>query len=124
MSIGYELNGFRELLRAEKKNCTYSDLEQLYGVNKYYLWHIINDDGYSPPLKVAATLGVILMRPAPACLRCGKVPLAKHHRCNGKPHRPRHPRLAIRLDDPHSAARSILKHMPPAQLNKLVELLK
>ena len=37
--------------------------------------------------------------------------------------KPRPPRIAIRLDDPGSAARSIEKHMEPEVIGELIELL-
>jgi hypothetical protein len=38
--------------------------------------------------------------------------------------KPRPPRLAIRLDDPHSAARSIKRHMTGDQIAALVAALE
>lgn len=60
MSIAYELNGFRERLRGEKQLCSYDALVERYQVNKYYLWHIVTDDNYQPPIKIASILGVVL----------------------------------------------------------------
>ena len=62
--------------------------------------------------------------PVEVCPTCGEAPLAKHHHCNGKPPRPRHPRLAIRLDDPASAARSIAKHMEAGKIAELIRMLE
>ena len=121
MSIHYELNGFRAKLRAEKQYHTYANLAQLYGINSYYLWNIVTDDNYQPPLKVASTLGVVLMRPAPACPNCGDVHTKKT--CPMQ-YKPRPPRLAIRLDDPRSAARSIRRHMTKDQIAALVAALE
>ena len=68
-------------------------------------------NGYEPGYKIRKKLNLPDVVPVEVCPTCGEAPLAKHHRCNGKPSRPRHPRLAIRLDDPASAARSIRRHM-------------
>jgi hypothetical protein len=61
------LDHLRDEIRAKKQMCKYPELERVYGVNRYYLWHIINDPGYQPPAKVAAQLGLQVMAPAPVC---------------------------------------------------------
>lgn len=57
-----------------------------------------------------------------ACLKCGVVHTTK--RCTSSNPRPRPPRIAIRLDNPESAARSIKGHMDPEVVTELVELLR
>lgn len=37
---------------------TYAKLEEIYDVNRYYLWKIIHDPDYVPPLKVLMRLGI------------------------------------------------------------------
>ena len=55
------------------------------------------------------------------CSGCGKV-LTPYHRChtNNKLRN----RIAIRLDNPESAARSIEKHMEPGKIEQLIGLLR
>jgi hypothetical protein len=37
---------------------TYSTIEECVGVNRFYLWHIVNTLGYKPPTKIARKLGM------------------------------------------------------------------
>src|SRR3990167_9978334 len=116
------LNDFRVRIRAEKPLSTYTILEEEYGVNRYYLWHIINTDNYDPPDRIKEKLGIQIFKPAPICLKCGNVHVTK--KCmanNGNGHRPR--RVAIRIDNPESAARTIEKHFGKAFVSELIELL-
>ena len=54
---------------------------------------------------------------------CGKkIPKRWHKRLRYPPPRP--PRIAIRLDNPESAARSIQKHMEPDLIAELIKLLE
>lgn len=49
----------RDVLMTEKgSGATYAKLESTYGVNRYYLWNIINRPDYQPPVKVLQALGV------------------------------------------------------------------
>ena len=65
MNISY--TDRRDALVAEKQNSKYDEMAEKYGVNKFYLWHIVNDgDGeyYPPPhvcyaLEIPAKMGVI-----------------------------------------------------------------
>ena len=58
--------------------------------------------------------------PAPVCPKCGHVHVSR--RCtNGN--RKNKPRIAIRLDSPKSAARSIIKHMDAERIAELIDLL-
>src|SRR3990167_1739821 len=58
--------------------------------------------------------------PAPVCPKCGHVHVSR--RCtNGN--RKNKPRIAIRLDSPKSAARSIIKHMNTERIAELIDLL-
>jgi hypothetical protein len=56
--MSYEPEAFRKALREEKKYSTYDDLVDEYGVNRYYLWNIINKDGYLPPLRICLILDI------------------------------------------------------------------
>ncbi len=84
MTIHLDITEFREKLTAEKQKATYSALVNKYGVNRYYLWNIINDECYKPPFKVALKLGIKTYAPAPVCAWCGEVHVSS--RC---PHRRR-----------------------------------
>jgi len=63
----------RASLVAQKAEKTYRDLEAEYGVNKWYLWHIIDDPNYIPPAWVQDKLGWQRFAPAPVCVSCGSV---------------------------------------------------
>ena len=78
--------------------------------------------GYPVPKRWRQRLGLPLLIPAPACLKCSQVHVTK--KCmanNGNGHRPR--RVAIRIDNPESAARTIEKHFGKAFISELIELL-
>jgi hypothetical protein len=61
--------------------------------------------------------------PAPACLKCGEVHVAK--RCmNGGAGRKTPRRVAIRCDSMISAAGTILRNLEPEQVKELVRLLE
>ena len=62
-----KLSDFREKIREEKSLCTYSVLEEDYGVNRWYLWNIINDDSYEPPEHIQTVLRIQIYKPAPVC---------------------------------------------------------
>lgn len=86
--VGLELmrlSAFIEKLRAEKISHSYTVLEWKYGVNRKYIWKMLNKRGYKPPRSVRIQLGIYLKRAR--CLR--------------------KPTIEIRKDDPASAARSI-----------------
>jgi hypothetical protein len=40
------------------RNFSYSKIEAYTGVNRYYLWNIVNRQGYKPPRWVAKRLGM------------------------------------------------------------------
>lgn len=52
----------------------------------------------------------------------GKIPKKWHEKLRYPPPRP--PRIAIRLDNPESAARSIQNNMDPGVIGELIELLQ
>jgi hypothetical protein len=56
-----------------------------------------------------------------ACLNCGMVHTTK--RCTSNNSKPRPPRIAIRLDNPDSAARSIINNMGAGEREELIEIL-
>jgi len=106
----------------------YSDLEswswvaRVNGITKGMAWRIARK-GYEPKnWNIRERLGLPLLAPAPVCLKCGQVHVTK--KCmanNGNGHRPR--RVAIRVDNPESAARTIEKHFGKAFIYELIELL-
>ena len=90
------------------------------GVSKIVIWKIANFS-YEPKDPILRyKLGLSILKEVPVCEKCGKI-LSKYHKCKSDP---RPPRIAIRLDDPESAARSIQKHMAPDVIGELIELLK
>lgn len=57
-------NEVKAEIQALKRFSTYDDLVKRYGINRYWLWHIINQpNGYTPPLSVRMKLGVITAAP-------------------------------------------------------------
>lgn len=92
MSTPYNL--FAENLIILKRFHTYGELQEKYGVNQYYLWRIINEHDYTPPVKVRRKLKVV-MEESP-------------------------PRIAIRKDDPASAARSIVRNFETEMVDRLI----
>ena len=62
-----ELDQFRRVISEKKQAENYDDLQAEYGVNRYYLWHIINDETYEPPVWVCAKLSIAKYKPAPVC---------------------------------------------------------
>lgn len=79
--------------------------------------------GYEPKNPALRTkLGLSALALAPTCTRCGEVHVAR--RCVSQAHPPARRRFAIYADDAESAARSIEKHMSPAEIERLVQVLK
>jgi hypothetical protein len=72
------LDILREEIKSKiDKKTTYKTLEEQYHVNRFYLWHIVNDSEYEPPFKVCNKLGIQKYMPAPVCLKCGEVHTTK-----------------------------------------------
>ena len=78
--------------------------------------------GIPVPLKWRKRLGMSEKKKVSGCLTCGKVHTTK--RCTNSNHKPRPPRIAIRLGNPESAAASIKGHMDQAAIRELRELIK
>lgn len=90
------------------------------GVSKIVIWKIANYS-YEPRDPILRyKLGLSTLKEVPICEECGKT-LTKYHKCKS---RPRPPRIAIRLDNPESAVRSIERHMAPENIDQLIELLQ
>ena len=107
-----------DLRQRHESTKSWRDTAEPYGIFPSMARMLAN--GYEPGYKIRKKLNLPTVVPVEVCPDCGKAPLAKHHRCNGKPPRPRRPRLAIRLDDPHSAARSIRRHMTKDNIKALL----
>jgi hypothetical protein len=76
--------------------------------------------GYPIPMKWRVHLGLPAKKVVIACRTCGEAHVTK--RCTKNiGSRPR--RIAIRLDDPESAAKSIMKHMDKESLEGLLDLI-
>ena len=88
------LDGFKQRLYTEYQRSSYSRLAKEYGINPWYVWEILNDPKYRPPLWVKRKLGWVNPRPR---------------------------RIAIRCDDMHSAAQSITNNLPPEKVRELIE---
>ena len=89
---------FLERLRCVKRFCTYQDIADSLGVNQYYLWKILNEENYIPPVSVRRKLGIVM---------------------DDRP-----PRIAIRKDDPESAARSLLANIETGTLRRVIMIVK
>jgi ribosomal protein L32 len=111
-----------KLLESHSSTKSWRDTAEPYGIFPAMARMIAN--GHEPGHKIREKLNLPALTLVEVCPNCGKAPIAKHHCCNGKPHKPRPPRLAIRLDDPHSAARSIRRHMTTDQIAALVAALE
>jgi len=99
-----------------------------YGLTKALIYRTALR-GYEPKKpRIREVLEMSALVPTPACVKCGDVhtlgdicPTETPVRIIvQKPPRPRRPRLAIRLDDPHSAARSIRRHMTKDNIKALL----
>jgi len=146
------LNDFRDALRAEKQHATYTQMVAKYGVNKWHLWNIIHDDNFIPSSQIAAQLHLVVMRPAPACPDCGQLHVIKdvclahcivdmtltqatEEELSGEQQRfhirfkesagvkRRRARASINLEDPHSAAQTIIHKMDRETIAALTRLL-
>jgi hypothetical protein len=107
-----------ELQQRHESTKSWRDAAEPYGIFPSMARMLAN--GYEPGYKIRKKLNLPAVVPVEVCPTCGEAPLAKHHRCNGRPPRPRRPRLAIRLDDPASAARSIRRHMTGDNIKALL----
>jgi hypothetical protein len=75
--------------------------------------------GMRVPKKWRPEFDMPKLREMPICDKCDR-PMGENHKCGIK----RPPRIAIRLDDPESAARSIWRHMEPELIADLINLLE
>ena len=89
-----------------------------YGIHPSMARMIAN--GYDPGNRIREKLRLPDKEAVEICPKCGKV-LTLYHRC-GSNHRI--PRLAIRLDNPESAALSIQNNMDPDMMAELIDLLQ
>ena len=101
------LDEFRALLELLKKQFSYKHLEDEMGVNRYYLWKILNDETYRPTPRISHILGIKLYREAPVCSKCGEVHVTKICTKNRKP------RTNWRGDADQGFER-LLRYLPPS----------
>ena len=48
---------YRDALRTEKASTSYPKMAEKYGVNQYYLWHMVREDDFDPPTHVRRKMG-------------------------------------------------------------------
>ncbi len=75
--------------------------------------------GYDPGNKIRHELRLPEKQAVEVCEECGEIHFKKHPKKVTRP-----PRIAIRLDNPESAAASIKGHMDQAAIRELRELIK
>ena len=117
--IPVPLNEYKRRLIAARSFYSFPFLSRKLGVNRYYLWHLINTEGYRPPEWVCDHLGIKYPKtvPAPVCPQCGIVHLAEcPQKSNGhqpkKKRKPRDPYVHLPLNDPEKARRVIEANYP------------
>ena len=88
---------YKSRLWLEYQKSSYSKLAKKYDINPWYVWEVLNDPDYKPPLWVKRRLGWVNPRPR---------------------------RIAIRCDNMTSAANSIRNNLAPAQVRELIEKLE
>ena len=111
------------ILREKSRLKTWRDIAEVFGISCGMAWRI-GMAGYEPKdNKIREKLHLPLLIDTPACLKCGQVHVTKRCMANNgnNGHRPR--RVAIRTDNPESAARTIEKHFGKAFISELIELL-
>lgn len=75
--------------------------------------------GYDPGNRIRREMRLPDKQAVQVCKECGEVHIKKHPRKYKKRNR-----IAIRLDNPESAVRSIKGHMEQGKIDQLIELLK
>ena len=75
--------------------------------------------GHDPGNKIRELLRLPLKDKFEVCPKC-ELPMGKNHKCQAK----KRNRLSINLDNPGSAARSIIKHMKLNTVEELIEILE
>jgi len=99
---------------------SYGKLARHYGVSKGLIYKIIQFGHIPTKPEIRKKLGLIEQRMMDACLKCGRYHYPK--KCIGGKHKKRN-RLSINLDNPGSAARSIMKYMNLDSVEVLIEML-
>jgi hypothetical protein len=120
-SVDQKKQRVRTRLRTLKQTRTYQDLAAETGVNTKELNYLIRFDSYDPPAWVWAKLGVPVLEPAPVCVKCGVVHTTK--RCTAHLQKRKTLRRAINLEDPESAAATIIPRVTTEYRKRLVNLL-
>jgi hypothetical protein len=99
------------------KNRTLRDLAKEFGVSHGVIQRGL--DGKFPKRKdLREKMYLAPIEEVEACLSCGQAHVTKRCTQNSKP---RPPRIAIRLDNPESAARSIINNMEEDKIKELLD---
>lgn len=99
---------------------SYGALAKHYGVSKGLIYKIIQFGHIPSKPGIRKKLKLPELKKVEACIKCGEFHPQK--RCSGGNHKKRN-RLSINLDNPGSAARSIIKHMDFDLIMSLILLL-
>ena len=99
---------------------SYGRIAENYGVSKGLIYKIIKY-GHTPTKpNIRKRLNLPELKMVTSCLKCGEIHSKK--RCSSGNHKKRN-RLSINLDNPGSAARSIMKHMNLDSIAAMIEML-
>ena len=99
---------------------SYGALAKHYGVSKGLIYKIIQFGHIPSKPGIRKKLKLPELKKVEVCINCGVVHTNK--RCSRGNHKKRN-RLSINLDNPESAARSIIKHMDFDLVEVLLEML-
>ena len=117
----YSLNAYKNMFLAKHKILkSWRKVADPYKIHPSMARMIAN--GHDPGNRIRDKLRLPDKEKVEVCRSCGVAHTTKH--CTSSNHRPRPPRIAIRLDNPESAARSIENHMEQGEIDQLIELLK
>lgn len=100
--------GIRNDLRRLYREMKYPKLEAHLGINRKYLWHFVNTEGYEPPPPIAAKLGWVLYETVAICLDCGIVHLKACPHSTPKKKHTRTPGGWVNARDPARAAKQLV----------------
>ena len=100
---------------------SYGGLSRHYGVSKGLIYKIIQFGHIPTKPEIRKNLNLPEKKTIEACIKCGRYHIQK--RCSGGKYKKRN-RLSINLDNPGSAARSIMKYMDLDLVEVLIEMLK
>jgi len=107
--------------RAYERQKNWRKVGELFGINPGTAHNIAH--GYEPKsAHLRYHLDLPALVPTPPCPKCGEIHLPKRCPKSNGNKRPR--RVAIRVDDPISAAASIKRHLPQDIIDELIGLLR